>query len=109
VAPVFSKRFISQKGLSGVTPLVLVPPGHTYVVKQLTIYANPNFPLTAFFEDHAAGDLAAYGVAFTGGAAGWYGFYGALVFEQGASFRWAVNAGLGDGADVTASGYDLTN
>jgi hypothetical protein len=109
MASVFSKPFIVAQGVSGVTSTVTVPAGHTYVVKQLTCYSNPLSPLTAFFESTTMGTPAIFFAGFPGAAAAWFGFYGAIAFEEGQSFRWAVNAGIGDGADVYAGGYDLVN
>jgi hypothetical protein len=107
--PVYSTQFISYQGLNGVGPTVYVPVGHTYVVKQLTWYSNPLLgPTRGYFRDLGSG-AALFSAGTPDGQPAWYGFYGALVFEEGASFRWETSALLTDGVDVSASGYDLDN
>jgi len=106
--PVFSRQFISVQGLQGNSPTIVVPPDHVYVVKQLTMYTNPLLaPARGFFRDLGSG-AALFSAGTTGANPGWFGFYGALVFEPGMSFRWEANITLTDAIDVSASGYDLT-
>jgi len=106
--PVFSKQFLSQQGLSGNGPTITVPPGHVYIVKQLTVYGNTIFGAwSGIFQDVVSG-----AALFSGGhanlSAAWFGLYGALVFEEGGQFRWQAFTTGTDSIDVSASGYDLT-
>lgn len=106
---VFSASFITQQGLNGNSSTVTVPAGHTYVIKQLTWYSNPLLtPTRGFFRDLGSG-ATFFSCATVTGTPAWFGFYGALVFPEGSSFRWEVSAALTDGADVYAGGYDLTD
>lgn len=86
-----------------------VPSGHVYIVKQLTSYGNPLLNVQVFFEQTAGavGTPSLWAIQHTGLAASWFGFYGHLVFLPGETFRFQVNAGPGDAADVSAHGYDL--
>lgn len=103
----FSTRFIAQQGLSGSSEIVTVPQGHLFVVKQLTMYANPLLaPARGFFRDLESG-AALFSAATTTGTPGWFGFYGALTFESGQSFQWHAEVELTDAIDVYAGGYDL--
>lgn len=105
----YSTRFYAAKGLSGTGPSVTVPAGHVYVVKQITIYVDPTtLPTRVFFEEDATG-AALFTGQQTAGNPEWFGFYGAIVFEQGQGFHFQVDAGPLDGADVYAGGYDLTS
>jgi len=103
----FSRRFIAVQGLQSSTTPVVVPEGHTYVIKQLTTYASPLFaPARSDFRDIDSGaTLFATGVSQN--APGWQGFYGALVFEAGQSFQWQAHVEATDAIDVYAGGYDL--
>lgn len=104
----YSVRFQAIQGLSGTGPSTTVPAGHVYVVKQLTIYVDPTtLPTRVYFQDDVSG-AALFSGAQTAGNPEWFGFYGAMVFGPGDGFHWQVDAGPGDGADVFASGYDLT-
>lgn len=107
--PVYSTQFYAAKGLVGDGSLITVPPGHTYVVKQLTFYSNPTFGVCrGFFKDDDSGaDL--FSCAATSGAPGWFGFFGTLVFGPGQSFFWHVDRFGSDDADVSAHGFDLTD
>lgn len=106
--PVYSTRFLVVQGLNGVTATITVPTGHTYVVKQLTFYANPTLvTVRAFFRDLVSG-ATLFSAGTPAGTPAWYGFYGAIVFPAGATFRWEASGGPVDGADLSASGYDLT-
>jgi len=105
--PIFSTGWIYQQGLNGQGNTITVPQGHVYIVKQLTFYANPLLsPARGFFRDLLSG-ATLFSAGTQAGTPGWFGFYGALVFNQGASFRWEVEAELTDGGDVYAGGYDL--
>lgn len=106
---VFSKRFITKQGLSGSSSSVTVPLDEVYVIKQLTLYTSPSFGIVrGFFMDDAT-NAALFSAAAAINAPGWFGFYGALVFEPGTSFHWHVDSTLGDAADVYAGGYALTS
>jgi hypothetical protein len=106
---VYSTRFISEAGLNGSSVPVVVPPGHTYVVKQLTMYSAPLLGIvSAFFEDGVSGG-ALFASRFNIDAGGWVGFAGALTFLEGQSFHFNVHAAPTEGADVYAGGYDLIN
>lgn len=103
----YSKRFFSAAGVTGTSSSVIVPAGHVYVVKQVTLYMDPQFgQCRAFFEDDVGG-----GALFSGatniGTPAWFGFYGALVFEPGDGFHFQVNVSPTDGCDCYAGGYDL--
>jgi hypothetical protein len=88
---------------------VTVPQGYVYVVKQLTFYSDPLVqPARGWFRDLLSG-AALFSAGTAAGAPGWFGFYGALTFTEGASFRWEASVGLGDGVDVYAGGYVLTS
>lgn len=107
-APVYSSRFIVAKGLAGSSSTITVPVGFVYIVKQLTVWANSTAgSIDAYFHDLGSGAALFHG-GVAGGGAGWFGFYGALVFEPGDSFNWEVIETLGEAADVFASGYVLT-
>lgn len=109
MASVFSKRFLVQKGLSGAGASVTVPAGHTYIIKQLTVYGNATIAdINAFLEDDATG-AALFDGLIPAGKNGWAGFYGAIVCEAGDAFHFNVTSTAGDAADVFASGYDLTS
>lgn len=84
-----------------------VPPGRVYVIKQLTFYSNPLLGVCrGFLEDGLTG-AALFSCGTAAGTPQWFGFYGALAFLEGDSFRWRVSAELTDGADIYAGGYDL--
>jgi hypothetical protein len=103
----YSARFIAQQGLTGTGTSIIVPAGHRYIVKQVTIYASPLLSLTAvFFQDDASG-AALFASRFNLNEAGWVGFYGALCFEEGDGFHFQVDNTAGERADVYAGGYDL--
>lgn len=103
----FSTPWIRHQGLQGVSETVLVPEGHVYVVKQLTLYTNPLFgPARGYFRDLESG-ATLFSAGTTGESPGWFGFYGALTFRPGESFRWEANVNATDGIDVYAGGYDL--
>jgi hypothetical protein len=79
------------------------------VVKQLTLYTNPLFgPARGYFRDLASG-ATLFSAGTTGADPGWFGFYGAIVFGAGSSFRWEASVNATDGIDVYAGGYDLIN
>lgn len=104
---IFSTRFYAEQGATGTRPSIIVPSGHVYIVKQVTIYLDPTVgPVRAFFQDDGSG-----AALFTGqqslGNPEWFGFYGAIVFEAGQGFHFQVSALPTDGADVYAGGYDL--
>lgn len=103
----YSAKFLSIKGLAGDSPIVTVPDGHRYVIKQLTFYSNPfGSPVRGFFKDNDSGaDL--FSCAASTGQPEWFGFFGTLVFEAGQSFLWHVDRTIPDDADVSAHGYDL--
>jgi hypothetical protein len=106
--PVYSRRFLSHAGLNGTGSSVVCPPGHVYVVKQITTYASPLLGLTAvFFEDELTGG-ALFSARFQANSGGWVGFYGAITFEEGEGFHFQVNNSFNEGADLYAGGYDLT-
>jgi hypothetical protein len=65
-----------------------------YIVKQLTMYGS---------------GAALFATRYTISQGGWVGLYGALVFEAGDSFNFFVDNSFGEGADVFASGYDLSS
>lgn len=103
----YSVSFIKVQGLSGTTAPIVVPDGHRYVVKQLTMYTNPFVqPARGFFRDVGSG-AALFSGGTQAGTPAWFGFYGAIVFEPGESFEWYADTGLGDAIDVYAGGYDL--
>jgi hypothetical protein len=109
---IFSHKWISEQGVNGTSNLVTVPAGHRYIIKQATFYANPLVEtIRGYLRDVDRGaTLFACAAPVTldaGAQPGWFGFYGALVFGEGESFQWEVHAGIGDGADVYAGGYDL--
>jgi hypothetical protein len=109
VASLYSQRFYVAQGLNGNGPVITVPAGHRYVIKQLTFYSNPLLaPARGFFQDVASGASLFAGAAATGTPT-WNGFYGQLVFDAGDEFRWYVDAVLTDGADVAAFGYDFSS
>lgn len=104
----YSTRFIALQGLQATSASVTVPAGHVYVVKQITMYMDPNFGTTrAFFQDDVSG-AALFSGATNIGTPAWFGFYGAIVFEPGDGFHFHVAASPTDGCDVYAGGYDLT-
>lgn len=107
--PVYSVQLLSSQGLNGAGPSVTVPVGFTYVVKQLTFYADPFLgPVRGFFR-HVDTGASFFACATNAGVPGWFGFYGALVFEEGETFRWETSAFGTDGADVSAHGYRLAS
>lgn len=84
-----------------------MPTGHVFIVKQLTWYSNPFLGTTrGFFRDLGSG-ATLFSCATQAGTPGWFGFYGALAFPAGRSFRWETSATATDGADIYAGGYDL--
>jgi hypothetical protein len=108
VAKLYSQRFYAHQGLSGTGPSITVPAGHVYVVRQITMYMSPSVGITrAFFQDGASG-AALFAAAATVEHPEWFGFYGALVFDEGSTFHFQVDAFPTDAADVYAGGYDLT-
>lgn len=108
MSSVYSRRFYAAQGLSGTGTSVVVPVGHVYVVKQVTIYMDPSFGiLRAYFQDGASG-AALFSGGQSPGNPEWFGFYGQLVFEPGDSFHFQVTGTPGDSADVYAGGYDLS-
>lgn len=108
-SPVFSTKFLSVQGLNGSSPTIIVPPGHTYIVKQLSSYGSSSaVDINVFFVDLTSG-AATWRHNIPGGTSNWGGDYGARVFEEGDSFGFNVAAAPIDTADVYAAGYDLTN
>lgn len=84
-----------------------MPAGKVAIVKQVTIYVDPTtLPTRVFLEDGATG-AALFTGQQTAGNPEWFGFYGAIVIEEGESIHFQVSAGPGDGADVYAGGYLL--
>jgi hypothetical protein len=107
-APVYSTRFTVQQGLNGIGTTITVPAGYVYVVKQLTVYADPTLGTArAFFRDLVSG-ATLFSAAVPIGTPGWFGFYGTLVFETGQTFRWETSTILTDAMDVGAWGFALT-
>lgn len=108
MATVFSRRFFAQQGLSGSSSSMIVPAGHVWIVKQVTIYMSSSAAnITTFFEDESSG-AALFSAGVDLQHPGWFGFYGAIVFEAGDGFHFRVNQSPAtDGADVYAGGYDL--
>jgi hypothetical protein len=106
---VFSRGFQTIKGLTGTGPSIIVPAGHVYIVKQVTIYSSPILGLlTCFLEDEATGAaLIAQDASIS--SALWFGFYGGLVFPEGGGWHFQVDNSFGEAADVSVSGYDLVN
>lgn len=105
---VYSRQFFAWQGLNGHGTTIVVPTGTVYIVKQVTIYANGLLgTVRTFFRDLDSGATLFTGQA-SEGVPSWFGFYGALVFEPGASFRFEVSAIGTDGADVYAGGYSLS-
>lgn len=106
---VYSRQFISTQGLSGVQSVV-VPAGHTYVVKFVAVYAAASTGTTTVrFEDATQGNtLLRYDIDIFSNH-----FYVAneltAVFEEGHAFGFRVDGGIGDNADVFAAGFDLVN
>lgn len=106
---VYSARFIAVQGLTGSSSSVVVPTGHVYVVKQLTMYTNPTFaPARGFFVDETSG-ATLFSAATAAGTPGWFGFFGSLVFDEGQAFHWKASISGTDAIDVGAFGYDLTS
>lgn len=106
---IFSRPFYVKQGLSGTGPSIIVPAGHVYVVKQVTMYASPLAVTTVFFEHEPSG-AALFSTRFNIDAGGSTFFYGAIAFEAGEGFHFQVNSDpLGEAADVYAGGYDLVN
>jgi len=104
---IFSAGWIYQQGLQGSSSTITVPDNHLYIVKQLTMYANPFLaPARGFFRDLATG-ATLFSAGTQTGTPGWFGFYGALVFGAGSQFRWEADVVGTDGIDVYAGGYDL--
>jgi hypothetical protein len=84
-----------------------VPPGHRYVIKQLTAYANPLLgPWSADFRSVSSGETR-WAAGGADGQAAWFGFYGSLVFLQGEQFQFHVFVTPTDSVDVYAGGYDF--
>jgi hypothetical protein len=109
VAPVYSTRFLTERGLSGSSSSITVPAGHVYVVKSVTFYASSTAStITGFLEDDVTG-AALYQAQITTGLSKYDQYYGAIVFEAGMGFHLRVDAGVLDAADMSVSGYDLTN
>lgn len=105
---VYSTHFYSAQGLSGAGTTITVPANHVYVVKQLTFYSDPTLgTCRGFFRDLGSGATLFAGAAKIVTPT-WEGFFGTLVFEPGEQFRWEVSAFPTDGADVSISGFDLT-
>lgn len=84
-----------------------MPAGHTYVVKQLTMYANPLLATARGHFRSVSSGATLFSAGTQAGTPGWFGFYGALVFEPGESFQWTADVTVGDAIDVYAGGYDL--
>lgn len=81
--------------------------GHRYVIKQLTCYGSSTVEgIRAFFMNADSG-AALWACDIPNGQSAWFGFYGALVFLPGSSFKFHVAADVLDSADVYAGGYDL--
>lgn len=105
---VYSRRFIALQGLAGTSSSVKVPDGEVWVIKQLTAYMNPLLAVSrAFFQDDDSG-AALWSAGTTAQNPGWFGFYGALVFEPGEGFHWHADVTFPDAVDVYAGGYTLT-
>lgn len=64
--------------------------------------------MTTFLEDEPSG-AALFESQVTALSSAFTNYYGAIVFEEGTGFHVQVDAGLGEAADVSVSGYDLIN
>lgn len=111
--PIYSQRFIAIQGLGGASPIVTVPDGEVWIVKQLTFYSDPTLATVyGRFKDPSVGATlfaAASGTSSLGTPLPtWAGFYGAIVFNPGQQLQWETSSSLGDTADVYAGGYVLT-
>jgi hypothetical protein len=107
MAPLYSTSFLNLHNLSGVSAPITVPAGHRYIVRQLTAYASPGFAsVYAYFRNLTHGNVL-YSVGWAPGQVEWFGFYGALVFQAGESFRWETQSVGPETADLYAGGYDL--
>jgi len=105
VAAVYSTRFLQAHGLSGTTTYT-VPAGYRAVLVQLDTYSNPLLALEVFL--HGALGQAMWWGQWTPTIPQYQHWAGRQVIEAGESVDVEVNAGPGDGADVTLSGYLLT-
>jgi len=111
--PIFSRRWIVETGLQGDSQTILVPDGHEYIVKVVTFYSSPvaetvrGFFMDALLNTTLFACAAAVRLSTDPAQPAWYGYYGAFCFPSGTAFKWHVSAGLNDGADVYAGGYDL--
>lgn len=109
MSSVFSRRFIAVQGLTGASSVVVVPAGHTYVIKQLTAFGDTAVGgWSADFRCTTSGETR-FSAGSNLGAKAWFGLYGALVFEEGDGFQWQAFVQPLDSIDVYAGGYDLTN
>lgn len=93
--------------MNGSSVTIQVPQGHRHVIKQLTAYGSSTVEgIRVFFESVDSG-AALWAADVPNGTSAWFGFYGALVFLPGSSYKFRVQADVLDAADVYAGGYDL--
>jgi len=108
MARVYSFGMIRKRGATGDEARVTVPHGFVFVVKMITVFSTPSFgTLGVFFQsfdddcaiwhDHAFidGEINAQ-VPLT------------VVWNEGETFGFRIVHGIGDAADVQASGFALT-
>ena len=107
--PVYSRKFI-RGTVSQSSPLtVLVPEGHTYVVKHISAYCGgPAFAVRVWFRSPDDGTALWYAEWSTTERMGKY-YDGGFVFEQGERFQFELDTEGGDSANVYAGGFDLIN
>jgi len=107
-APIFSRPFISHRGLSGGELRVLVPIDHVYIVRAVAVYANTGFDtVDLVFKNFTTGATHYYKQWHP--TARFSDYLDAhIAFSEGQEFGFSVSASsFSDGADVFAGGYDL--
>lgn len=106
-APVYSRPFIRQKGLAGLGDVIVVPAGFVYVVKFLSVYANPGLDEVKVGFKHMSTDQVLWFQHIGVGEQDSRQLACTIAFVPTESFAFSVGSDHGAEADVFAGGYQL--
>lgn len=104
---VYSTQFVSNTFSTGGGAVLVVPDGHTWVIRDVTaVFDNDNFGgATVQVGTAECSFWQASRPTFYVGSAHWEG---RVVLPAGEQLTVAVSGAAANGVDVTVSGYDLT-
>lgn len=104
--PVYSSRFIQQRGLSSSTSFA-VPSGFIAVVRDLDAYCDATLGFADLFLEGATGQAIAWH-HWDATTQDQFQWRGRQVYEPGELIVVTASTGIGVGVDVTVCGYLLT-